>query len=113
MCGEVLIASSGKYFGWFIGRESIRSSFAAPLDKFQDRVQVIVDGAAPAPLALRRYNQTAVTVLSFVSQFAVPGTGDAGGINLNARQHTAIHRVLRMPALSMPRTLMHAISFCT
>ena len=30
-----------------------------------------------------------------------------------AREHTAIHRILRMPPESMPRALMPAIGFCT
>jgi len=107
------VASSGKYLGWYLGRESVQRSFVAPLNKYNDRVQVIVEGAAPAALALRMYNQTAVTVISYVSQFFVPSKPGQGGFNLCTREHNAIHRVLRMPPKCMSRALMHSSDFCT
>ena len=42
------------------------------MKKFEHRVHEIVAGSAPAPIAILRYNQRAVPVLSFVSQFACP-----------------------------------------
>ena len=40
------IVTSGKYLGWVLGRNSIQLSYAAPLDKYQARVQEIVEGRA-------------------------------------------------------------------
>ena len=88
---NIRIADHGKYLGWYLGKEDVSRSFEAPLLKFQDRVQEVVEGSAPMYLAIQRYNQRAVSVLSYVSQFAV---SDA---DLSSLQQTALHKVFRLP----------------
>ena len=66
------IASAGKYLGWHLGLEGSQLSWIAPLAKYQARVLEIVDGHAPATVALQRYNQRAVTVLSYVAHLCNP-----------------------------------------
>ena len=92
-----------------VNRFSIKLSYAAPLDKYQARVQEIVEGRAPSTVSIVRYNQRAVSVLSYVAQFACPDSS----IDLAAKEHGAIHRILRMPPNSMTRDLMYNIDFCT
>ena len=53
------ITNAGKYLGWYLGRNSIALSFAAPLEKYTSRIQEVVDGSAPA---------TAVPVLICLNQ---------------------------------------------
>ena len=103
------ITNAGKYLGWYLGRNSIALSFAAPLEKYTSRIQEVVDGSAPATVAIVRYNQRVIPVLSYVAQLAVPSRT----IDLAAREHGAIHRILRMPPKSMSRELMHNIGFST
>ena len=106
---EFAIATSGKYLGWFLGNESVQLSFQGPFEKFNSRVQEVVDGNAPAPLAIMRYNQRAVPVLSYVSQFASPFSH----FDVADKEQNAIHRILRLPPRSMSRKLMHSIGFCS
>ena len=70
----------------------------------------IVAGSAPSTTAILRFNQRAATVLSYVSQFVFPSKAT---YDIQAREHTAIHRVLRFPPNSMSRELMHLNGFCT
>ena len=72
---NIIIAASGKFLGWQLGRHSNSLSFAAPIKKFSNRVQEIVMGKAPAATAIIRYNQRGPSVLSYVSQFAAPPRG--------------------------------------
>ena len=68
---DIIIAESGKFFGWQLGRQSATLSFAAPIKKFVNRVHEICLGKAPAAVALIRYNQRALPVLSYVSQLCL------------------------------------------
>ena len=68
---DIIIAESGKFVGWILGRQSATLSFAAPVKKYINRVQEIVVGSAPSTVSIIRYNQRAVPVLSYVSQFAI------------------------------------------
>ena len=49
---ELIIASSGKYLGWYLGVDSVFESFQDPLRKLESRVREIVDGNAPATTSL-------------------------------------------------------------
>ena len=69
---NIVIAESGKFLGWHVGRHSAILSCAATIKKFFVRVPEICLGEAPAATALVRYNRRAVPVLSYVAQFAVP-----------------------------------------
>ena len=61
---NIVIAESGKFLGWHLGRHSATLSYAAPIKKFSHRVQEICIGKAPAATALVTYNQRVVPVLS-------------------------------------------------
>ena len=43
-----IIADSGKYLGWYLGRNSVELSFSSPFSKFASRVKGVFDGNAPA-----------------------------------------------------------------
>ena len=88
------IESSGKYLGWALGRDGHVQSFKGPIDKYRDRVLEVVAGNAPATQAILRYNQRAVPVLSFVSQFAPPPPS----FDLPALEQTAIHKNPETPS---------------
>ena len=45
---DIIIASSGKFLGWHLGRQGAVLSFAAPIKKFCNRIHEIVAGKAPA-----------------------------------------------------------------
>jgi len=123
------ITGAGKYLGWYLGRNSIALSYAAPLEKYASRVQEVVDGSAPATVAIVRYNQRVVPVLSYVAQFAAPQASKClrlkqrqfsekvtvlnETVDLADREHGAIHRILRMPPKCMSRELMHSIGFAS
>ena len=72
---DIIIANSGNFLGWHLGRQGALLSFAAPIKKFSNRVHEIVAGKAPAAPSIIRYNQRAPSVLSYVCQFAVPPRG--------------------------------------
>ena len=76
-------------------------------------MQEVVDGQLPAPQAILRYNQRAVPVLAYVAQFSEPRINKSKIFDLDAREHTAIHRVLRFPPKCMSRALMHDVGFCS
>ena len=61
---SIRIESHGKYLGWHVGDSDVFHSFRSPVSKYKKRVVDIVEGAAAVFLALQRYNQRAVTVLS-------------------------------------------------
>ena len=96
------VANSGKYLGWHLGLDATPKSFAEPLRKYGERVSEICDGLAPVTVSLLRYNQRAVPVLSFVSQFS----GFPKDVNIQSREHHALHKILRLPPLSFSRKLM-------
>ena len=77
--------------------------------KFVHRVEEVVSGSAPAALAISRYNQRAVSVLSYVSQFSPPPQ-QAG---LPALDQWAVHKILRMPPNSLSRDLAHSLGVFT
>ena len=104
------IQSSGKYLGWYLGKNSVKLSFEAPLAKYQSRVSEVVQGKAPISASIVRYNQRCIPCISYVSQFANPCRQD---YDLQAIEHTAVHRVFRMPPQAMSRNLMHSSGFCT
>ena len=106
---DFLIASSGKYLGWFLGVDAASISWQEPRLKFVDRVEGIVGAQAPATTSLLRYNQRAVPVLSFVSQFSHPPPE----VGIAALDQWSVHKLLRMPANSFSRKLCHSVSFCT
>jgi len=105
---EFLIQESGKYLGWHLGNNSRITSFKDPLVKYVNRVEEITGGKAPATTSLCRYNQRAVNVLSYVSQFSCPPESAA----LPALAQWGLHKILRMPPNSMSRQLCHSVSFC-
>ena len=100
------IASSGKYLGWVLGRNFCFLSFQEPLAKYNKRVVEVVGGHAPCTVALLRYNERAASVLSYVSQFGLPP--EECGV-LDKEQH-ALHKVLRLPPNSLPRSLLSNLS---
>jgi len=103
------ISARGKYLGWYLGRDDVVASFTAPLGKFQNRLEDIVQAGAPVASAILRFNQRAVPVLSFVAQFAeCPHTFD-----LPAIQQKAIHSILRLPPNSLTRTLADSVGVFT
>jgi len=106
---DVIIASSGKFLGWHLGRASNVLSFAAPIKKFANRVHEIVAGKAPAAPSIIRYNQRVPTVLSYVSQFAEPPSE----YNVEALAHWAVHSILRLPPNTFSRKLTNSIAFCS
>ena len=103
------IASSGKYLGWHLGVNGTALSYSNPLKKLEVRVHEVVGGRAPATTSILRYNQRAVTVLSYVSQFAHP-PGDAKIPDVDM---WCVHKILRMPQRCFSRKLCHSISVCT
>ena len=64
-------------------------------------------GSALLYLAIPRYNQRAVSVLSYVSQFAV---SDA---DLSSLQQTALHKVFRLPPNSLSREVSTNVGLFT
>ena len=104
---EFIIASSGKYLGYYLGTDMTHCSFKAPLEKFEQRINEVVDGKAPATTSILRFNQRAVPVLSYVSQFAFPP------VNMTDLEMWSIHKILRMPPKCMSRQLCHSTAFCT
>ena len=106
---DIVIAESGKFLGWHLGRHSATLSYAAPIKKFSHRVQEICIGKAPVAVALVRYNQRVVPVLSYVAQFAVP----PDCYKISALAHRSVHSVLRMPGNSMSRQLTNSVGFCS
>ena len=66
-------------------------------------------GRAPAAVALIRYNQRAVPVLSYVSQFAIPPSV----YNIESLAHRSVHSILRLPPNTFSRKLTNSISFCS
>ena len=106
---DLSISSSGKYLGWFLGRGSVVLSFQDPLKKFVHSVHGIVAGHAPAPTAIMRYNQRAVPVLSFVSQFSGPPVNS----NIPEVDQWSVHKLLRMPSNCMSRKLCHSLACLT
>ena len=58
--------------------------------KFVHRVEEVVEGKAPAAASIVRYNQRALPVLSYVSQFSPPPlTADVPGL-----ARGAIHKII-------------------
>ena len=97
---EIIIADSGKFSGWHLGRQGAFLSLAAPIKKFGNRVLEIVSGRAPATSSIVRYNQRGTAVLSYVSQFAEPPEE----YDVEALAHGAIHSILRLPPDTFSRT---------
>ena len=64
----------------------------------------IVKCKAPVFLAVQRYNQRAVSVLSYLGQFSEPE------IDVAALQQVAIHKVLRLPPNSLSREAVFGIT---
>ena len=106
---DIIIADSGKFLGWHLGRHSATLSFAAPIKKFVNRVHEICLGNAPAAVSLIRYNQRVVPVLSYVSQFAIP----PDSFNVQALAHRSVHSILRLPPNSFSRILTNSVGFCS
>ena len=103
------ISAAGKYLRWFLGCEGDVLSFRSPITKFKERIEEVVAGKAPAPVALCRCNQRAVSVLSYVGQFSeCPATYD-----LPALDQQAVHSLLRIPPNSLTRALTHSLSVFT
>ena len=102
---EFIIADSGKYLGWYLGADSIFRSFQAPFRKFRARVVEVAHGGAPATVSIIKYNQYAVSVISYVAQFAAPSLE----CKVAALDHWAVHKILRIPQNSMSRKLCHSL----
>ena len=105
---NIVIAESGKCLGWHLGRHSAILSYAAPIKKFTNRVQEICLGKAPAAVALVRYSQRAVPVLSYVAQFAVP----PDSYKVSSLAHRSVHSILRLLGNSFSQQLTDNIGFC-
>jgi len=99
------VSSSGKYLGWILGQDSCRLSYSEPLRKYSSRVLNICDGHAPSTVSILRYNERAVSVLSYVAQFASPPED----IGLQTKEQHALHKILRLPPNSLPRSLLHSL----
>ena len=54
---DIVIAESGKFLGWHLGRQSATLAFPAPIKKFVNRVHEICLGKAPAAVAVIRCDQ--------------------------------------------------------
>jgi len=106
---NIVIAESGKFLGWHLGRHAATLSFAAPIKKYANRVHEICNGKSPAAVAVIRYNQRVVPVLSYVSQFAVP----PDSYQIQSLAHRSLHSILRMPPNSLSRNLINSVGFCT
>ena len=102
------IASSGKYLGYYLGVNSSLRSFQDPFEKLDQRVFEIVAGNAPVTSGIIRFNQRAVPVLSYVSQFAFP----PDSFDMVNKEMWCVHKLLRMPARCMSRKLGNSIDFC-
>ena len=105
----IVIAESGKFLGWHLGRHSATLSYAAPIKKFVHRVHEICLGKAPAAVAVIRYNQRVVPVLSYVAQFVVP----PDSYKIQSLAHRALHSILRIPPNCFSRNLTNSIGFRT
>ena len=92
-----LAASSGKYLGWCLGRDSAALSCQDPFKKFVHRVHEIVAGNAPATTAILRYHERAVPVLSYVFHFACPPVNT----NIPERDQWSVDKMLRIPSSCM------------
>ena len=51
---DSIISDSGKFLGWYLGRQAATLSFAAPIQKFVKRVHEICLGKAPAVVVMIR-----------------------------------------------------------
>ena len=103
------IRSAGKYLGWHLGVKGTAISFKDPVDKFGKRVVEVSCGKAPPSLSLLRYNERAVSVLSYVSMFSAPPQE----LNLALKEQHALHKILRFAPNSMTRDLLHSIELFT
>ena len=90
---EFKICTAGKYLGWTLGVSAISISFQEPLKKFTLRVEEVCAGNAPSTTSICRYNQRAVSVLSYVAQFSPPPKE----ANVADLSHWAVHKILKMP----------------
>ena len=106
---DIIIAESGQFLGWYLGRQSATLSFAAPVKKSVNRVHEIVMGSAPSTVSIIRYNQRAVPVLSYVSKFTIPPQS----VNLEALAHRSIHSILHLPPQTFSRALTNTVGFCS
>ena len=61
--------------------------------KFLYKVHELCLGKAPDAVALIRYNQGVVPVLSYVAQIAIP----PDSYNVQSLAHRALHSILRIP----------------
>ena len=104
---NVIVAESGKFVGLHLGRQSVVSSFAAPVKKNVNGVHEVCVGQAPAAVALLRYSQRVVLVLSYVFQFAFPPSE----YQLSALAHRSIHTILRLPLKACSRQLNNSVGF--
>ena len=95
--------------GYGLPLSFLPASFKPPIKKITHRVQEIISGAAPATVSVLRYNQRAVTVLSYVSQFASPPKD----YKIEALAQRSLHSVLRLPPQTFARNLTNSIGFCT
>ena len=69
---DLVVRSSSKYLGFFLGPTSGRSQWIAPAMKYADRVIGIKDMKLPLRLAVAKHNYYALPVLGYVAQLALP-----------------------------------------
>ena len=69
---EMIVRSSAKYLGFFLGPESGRFQWIAPFKKYADRIVSIHQLGLPFRLAATRHNYYALPVLAYVGQLALP-----------------------------------------
>jgi len=97
------IVSAAKYLGVFLGVDGANISYLAPTQKYFDRVEDISGASAPALGGILRYNERAVSVFSYVSQFVqIVDTK-----SMSALEQRGVHKMLRLPPNSMSRQFMH------
>ena len=68
----MIVRSSAKYLGFFLGPESRHFQWVAPFKKYADRIVSIHQLGLPFRLAATRHNYYALPVLAYVGQLALP-----------------------------------------
>ena len=77
--------------------------------KYSSRVLSICEGKAPSTVSILRYNERAVSVLSYVAQFASPPEY----FRIDLKEQHALHKILRLPPNSLPRSILHTLKSFT
>jgi len=95
------VADCGKYLGVWLGRNLIKNTVQAPLEKFQNRVTELVEAHTPGSVGIFRYNEYVASVFAYVAQFIFPDFPS----DLERLEHQSILKILRMPGNALSRRL--------